>query len=351
MTTNTPIQDEIEALLNGPALAPPPGVEPNFENPPNHNGTGYGLISAMLAIAAIAMACRIYTKIIHPKRIRIEDAVQPIKLSQPLLWTCHIVLWINILFYSASAFAINLACIPRQRIWDKTITEGHCFNENDLYLAGTIVNLVSDIAIFATPQQVIWSLHMSFQKKVRVSCVFAIGLLCIGLACARISTTIENPKLPDSVYNLPKLAFLGAAEMVCALLVFCAPAFPQTMSNLGALPIFSQISLLVRGSTTTNNRSLTSSGKRSWIRRGGNSRKQSASRKEHKLEGLHKTTPEDEAAIIHTTEFEMRESYAARDSASRGGPVRTHGIRLVGRTGARQGTAVILTSMGTARSL
>ncbi|KAK8029843.1 hypothetical protein PG993_011134 [Apiospora rasikravindrae] len=388
MASSTPTQDEIEALLNGPALTPPLGVKPNFESPPNHNGIGYGLISAMLAIAAIAIACRIYTRIIHPRRIRVEDGLgiasfilfvaylgcaykvlqfpgfyvhqwnvrvrdmqrilyhiatncyngtvgalkaaillewlqlfNPSRHRNSFFWTCHITLWIHILFYSASVFAINLVCIPRRQIWDKTITDGHCNDGHALYLAGTIVNLISDIAILATPQQVIWSLQMSFQKKVRVSCVFAIGILCVGLACARIATTVESPWLPDSVYNLPTLVFLGVAEMVCALLVFCAPVFPETVSNLRALPVFSQISFLLRRSTTTKDTSLASPGRRSWVQRGCNLRRQPAPRgtgEENLLKRLDRTTPEDEEAIIRTTEFDMRESYTTRDSESRG---------------------------------
>lgn len=65
--------EEIESLLNGPALPPPDGVEPNFEDPPNHNALGYGLLSAMLAVGTIAMFFRILARVIKPKRFYIED--------------------------------------------------------------------------------------------------------------------------------------------------------------------------------------------------------------------------------------------------------------------------------------
>ncbi|KAI1645182.1 uncharacterized protein F4817DRAFT_360253 [Daldinia loculata] len=278
--------EEIESLLNGPALPPPDGVEPNFEDPPNHNALGYGLLSAMLAVGTIAMFFRILARVlfvvylgcayqvlkfpgfyVHQWDVRVRDMerilypfniasnsyngmigalkvailLEWLRIFNPtgtrgtFFWACHIILWINLLFYAASFFAINLACIPRQKIWDKTISGGHCFNQNDLYLAGTIVNLISDVAILIIPQRVIWSLQMTFKRKIGISLIFAIGLLCCGIAAARIATTLESAKEPDSVYYLPKLVFLGTAEMLCALLVFCFPAFPQAIKTL-ALP-------------------------------------------------------------------------------------------------------------------
>lgn len=68
---------------------------------------------------------------------------------------------------------------------------------------------------------------------------------CCGIAAARIATTLESAKEPDSVYYLPKLVFLGTAEMLCALLVFCFPAFPQAIKTLALPQFISQISLLL----------------------------------------------------------------------------------------------------------
>lgn len=60
-------------ILNGPALPPPPGVEPNFENPPHSNALGYGLLSVMLAMGMLAITFRIYARISQVRRLGIED--------------------------------------------------------------------------------------------------------------------------------------------------------------------------------------------------------------------------------------------------------------------------------------
>lgn len=73
MTTSTPTPEQIEAILNGPALPPPDGVKPDFENPPNNNGLGYGLLTMMLAIGTIAILLRLLGKGFKTRKLRIED--------------------------------------------------------------------------------------------------------------------------------------------------------------------------------------------------------------------------------------------------------------------------------------
>lgn len=53
---------DLQAILNGPALAPPKGVTPQFVNPPNLNTLGFTVIGIFLALAVLAFAVRMYTK-------------------------------------------------------------------------------------------------------------------------------------------------------------------------------------------------------------------------------------------------------------------------------------------------
>lgn len=58
LTASSPLQQ----LLEGPALAPPPGTTPNFENPPNLNAASYSMAVVAIALPTIAVALRLYTK-------------------------------------------------------------------------------------------------------------------------------------------------------------------------------------------------------------------------------------------------------------------------------------------------
>jgi hypothetical protein len=51
------------AILKGPALPPPPGVRPDFDNPPNGSAVAIFTLAFTLAIVTIAVVMRIYTKL------------------------------------------------------------------------------------------------------------------------------------------------------------------------------------------------------------------------------------------------------------------------------------------------
>jgi hypothetical protein len=83
---------------------------------------------------------------------------------------------IDILFYSAAFFAINLTCIPHNKIWNPTVS-GHCIDSKPLDITSATINFVIDVIILALPQKVIWNLQMTFRKRLGVSTVFMFGIL------------------------------------------------------------------------------------------------------------------------------------------------------------------------------
>jgi hypothetical protein len=70
MNTQGTLRDKI---LNAPALAPPPGVVPNFIDPPTNRSTMLGVSTSMFLIATLAVAIRTYTKLFMIKRLALED--------------------------------------------------------------------------------------------------------------------------------------------------------------------------------------------------------------------------------------------------------------------------------------
>lgn len=62
-----------EAILNGPAHAPPPGVIPNLDSPPNNNALAVFAASICLVVSTVAFLIGAYAKIFCTKKIHIED--------------------------------------------------------------------------------------------------------------------------------------------------------------------------------------------------------------------------------------------------------------------------------------
>ncbi|KJZ73121.1 hypothetical protein HIM_07505 [Hirsutella minnesotensis 3608] len=64
-----------QAILNGPALAPPPGVVPNFVDPPNRTGLGIAVTIVCVVMVVTAACLRLYARAFVIKKLHVEDAV------------------------------------------------------------------------------------------------------------------------------------------------------------------------------------------------------------------------------------------------------------------------------------
>ena len=81
-TTSTLTPEQEEALLNGPALAPPPNVVPNLINPPGLWRTGVAVETICLTLATIAVLMRVFTKLTIVRQIGLEDCKFPVFLAR-----------------------------------------------------------------------------------------------------------------------------------------------------------------------------------------------------------------------------------------------------------------------------
>lgn len=63
----------LNALLAEPALTPPAGVTPDFENPPNQNSLAWGVTTACMVIATICLFLRVYARFWLEKKVHIEE--------------------------------------------------------------------------------------------------------------------------------------------------------------------------------------------------------------------------------------------------------------------------------------
>jgi hypothetical protein len=93
-------------------------------------------------------------------------------------WGCVAVIFVQVAAGISIVVALNMQCIPHSAIWDITIlSTSKCFNLYKLQVASASIQLISDVAILLLPQQVIWSLNMTWLKRLGVSFIFGLGLL------------------------------------------------------------------------------------------------------------------------------------------------------------------------------
>lgn len=53
----------------------------------------------------------------------------------------------------------------------------NCVNEYAVVVCASVINVVSDLMILVIPIAAIWGLHMNKRRKIKLSAVFAVGLL------------------------------------------------------------------------------------------------------------------------------------------------------------------------------
>ncbi|KAH7411401.1 hypothetical protein BKA64DRAFT_569183 [Cadophora sp. MPI-SDFR-AT-0126] len=67
--------EEVAAILSTPALMAPPGVTPNFDEPPNKNGLAWFITTTCMVISTLCVLLRGYAKLWLTKKIGIEEVL------------------------------------------------------------------------------------------------------------------------------------------------------------------------------------------------------------------------------------------------------------------------------------
>ncbi|PQE31109.1 integral membrane PTH11 protein [Rutstroemia sp. NJR-2017a WRK4] len=98
-----------------------------------------------------------------------------------MFWTCHTLIWANLLCYLIIIFLEIFPCKPIAKAWNPLIANGHCINVSLLNLTSTGVNTASDFLVLFLSQTVIWKLKMSLKRRLGVSLVCSAGLLYVHL--------------------------------------------------------------------------------------------------------------------------------------------------------------------------
>lgn len=65
--------EEQDQIINGPALAPPDGVTPNDQDPPNLNIVAEIITPILVAVVAILVLLRFCSRVVVQKSVHIED--------------------------------------------------------------------------------------------------------------------------------------------------------------------------------------------------------------------------------------------------------------------------------------
>ncbi|KAI4117586.1 MAG: hypothetical protein LQ345_002217 [Seirophora villosa] len=137
--------------------------------------------------------------------------------SGPIYLATQTLIWTNLLFYIAFAFAVIFQCTPRAKIWNHDVS-GSCINVQALFLVGGSWNVLSDFAILILPVAPIWRLQVSRRKKIGISLVFGTGLFACIASVVRLVYNVQFLKTSDLNYHIVLLALWSLAEVTTVIL-------------------------------------------------------------------------------------------------------------------------------------
>ena len=143
----------------------------------------------------------------------------------------HILLWINVVFYTIDTFLVIFECDPRAKVWDDSIP-GHCFSLHQLGVSSGVINVISDFAILLLPLRRIWQLQMRWTKKWRFLAVFAVGFFGCIAAVLRLVYSIQLTEFsanasPEQQLVTDKKGLWGFAEIALGIIAGCMPVLPR----------------------------------------------------------------------------------------------------------------------------
>lgn len=147
--------------------------------------------------------------------------------------------------YSVVTLALILQCLPVKKVWDPTVTGGHCLDEVAMSISTGVINVVTDFLILALPMCAIFRLKMPLKRKFTVSAIFATGLIACACSLCRMIYAFQIVEGPDFTYSVAKLGisayvypsanvllstnqnFNSVCEITSIILCTCFPLMPR----------------------------------------------------------------------------------------------------------------------------
>ncbi|KAI0174130.1 hypothetical protein BJ166DRAFT_511198 [Pestalotiopsis sp. NC0098] len=270
-----------------PAGQPPPGVEPNFVDPPTNKGIAEITLSILIVLATIAVAIRFYVQTRVTKNgLSMEDFTLMLALPMNIaytgiiIWTCevgimarhiwdiplaaelqqtHILLVLNtlpqpitglvkisLLFFYRRIFHPNRAL---RHIATFGIVFVSAFYIAFIFLFSFVsanmvviklslfqaaVNVFTDICLLIMPIAGIANLNLSRGRKLVIMGVFSTGIAAIAMSCLTLywRSTIPSGADPDETWAATSSFTVSLAEIDIGIICACLPVFAPLLPKI-----------------------------------------------------------------------------------------------------------------------
>jgi hypothetical protein len=132
-------------------------------------------------------------------------------------------------------------CLPVQAAWDITITNGKCIETRDIYLGGSVPNVILDFIIVGMPIPHVWRLHAPIAQRIVLAGMFALGTFIAIVSLVRLIIFLQIPisGQVDPTYNFREIIVWSIVEVNIGLTCACLPSLKPAFRWIGLDRLFS----------------------------------------------------------------------------------------------------------------
>ncbi|KAH6647042.1 hypothetical protein BKA67DRAFT_581484 [Truncatella angustata] len=122
-------------------------------------------------------------------------------------------------------------CVPIQRFWNHD-TPGTCLNILALWMAVSVINMVTDITCFIIPIPPLLTLRMPTRTKILLAFIFGLALCPCIISAYRITTLTATAHSTDSTWDNANTAMWSFLELSIGAIAACLPTYRPVLSTL-----------------------------------------------------------------------------------------------------------------------
>ncbi|CAG9975140.1 unnamed protein product [Clonostachys byssicola] len=284
MDTLVFLEGRVAPGLNGGAAPPPPGVIPNFENPPDAGRIAtIAVFAVCYPLSTALFATRIYSKIVIIRQLVLEDVIRhgmgyhtwdvaPDEYAEMLEVWVYItsILYepaayftkVTLLLLLARVFAVhtkiskgihyfNVAlliayipllavkialCQPIPGFWRQDV-EGRCLDLREILIIDVAFAIATDTLIFTIPIPLIWQLRTPWTKKIKFVLLLGAGGAATAFTVYRLVLLNNGKDVAADFAMLDLLTYVSLLSITWQLLrwkklITCIPLLCDRMLEL-----------------------------------------------------------------------------------------------------------------------
>ncbi|KAH8689032.1 hypothetical protein BGW36DRAFT_309012 [Talaromyces proteolyticus] len=160
--------------------------------------------------------------------------------------------WLTYIWWTSGALISSLSfilfvldlvnCTPFSGNWDPLAQGRYCrFSVPAFSVASAATNLGLELIPLTIAQKVIWSMHLTWKKRLGVSVIFLISIVGCVSSTVRLYYSTRFYTSSDSSYYFSILALCTLCETTCANLVLCVPSVPKVVRGLMQSRVFKRL--------------------------------------------------------------------------------------------------------------